>query len=84
MYWNHCKIVIYYDFNFSSCVIISKQMVFILFSSLFFDEGRADLADLIFDILKPKVRLLVDILFDLWHSETQSKATSGYLIWMLK
>lgn len=32
-----------------------------IFFSLFFDDGRADLADLVFDILKPKVSILNSI-----------------------
>jgi hypothetical protein len=39
-------------------IVYSKCWLFAILSySLFFDDGRADLADLIFDILKPKVSL---------------------------
>ena len=36
-----------------------------MFFSLFFDEGRADLASMIFNLLKPKVILNVLLLFTL-------------------
>lgn len=42
-------------------VKIILNVIFLSFFSLFFDDGRADLADLVFDILKPKVSILNSI-----------------------